>query len=164
MKWFKFLQSSWFKLMNPPFGMIIHNASRWRQLRLLSEVMVVYLPILMVLLLSFSLQVKSVDEIVKNSSYEANSGCFVIPPRTTSVFVEPRATWAASFVRLQLSGKSFKRQIPDYCTCVLIIGKHFEPEMQSPPKAVSGEWIKTTRQVLLQHRINLLAGDLSIYL
>lgn len=38
------------------------------------------------------IQVKSVDEIVKNSSYEANSGCFVIPPRTTSVFVEPRAT------------------------------------------------------------------------
>lgn len=38
------------------------------------------------------IQVKSVDEIVKNSSYEATSGCFAVPPRTTSVFVEPRAT------------------------------------------------------------------------
>ncbi|KAJ4720700.1 Pullulanase 1 chloroplastic [Melia azedarach] len=42
-------------------------------------------------------QVKSVDEVVKNSSYDATSGCFTIPPRTTSVFVELRKSWAGSF-------------------------------------------------------------------
>ncbi|XAR52318.1 Limit dextrinase [Bertholletia excelsa] len=35
-------------------------------------------------------QVMSSDEIVKKSTYEASTGCFLIPPRTTSVFVEPR--------------------------------------------------------------------------
>ncbi|KAK8643307.1 hypothetical protein V6N13_012610 [Hibiscus sabdariffa] len=35
-------------------------------------------------------QVKSTDETVKKSSYEASSGCFTVPARTTSVFVEPR--------------------------------------------------------------------------
>ncbi|PSS35252.1 Pullulanase [Actinidia chinensis var. chinensis] len=36
------------------------------------------------------LQVMSTDEIVKNSTYEALTGCFTVPPRTTSVFVEYR--------------------------------------------------------------------------
>ncbi|XWS66234.1 hypothetical protein CRYUN_Cryun05aG0182100 [Craigia yunnanensis] len=36
------------------------------------------------------IQVTSTDEVVKNSSYEASSGCFIVPARTTSVFVEPR--------------------------------------------------------------------------
>ncbi|XVF23499.1 hypothetical protein REPUB_Repub13aG0044000 [Reevesia pubescens] len=36
------------------------------------------------------IQVMSTDEVVKNSSYEASSGCFTVPPRTASVFVEPR--------------------------------------------------------------------------
>ncbi|XP_048231440.1 pullulanase 1, chloroplastic isoform X2 [Ricinus communis] len=35
-------------------------------------------------------QVKSADEVVKNSRYEASSGCFTVPPITTSVFVEHR--------------------------------------------------------------------------
>ncbi|XP_038979468.1 pullulanase 1, chloroplastic isoform X2 [Phoenix dactylifera] len=35
-------------------------------------------------------QLKSADELVKESSYEAASGCFTIPRRTTSVFVEVR--------------------------------------------------------------------------
>ncbi|XP_052200202.1 pullulanase 1, chloroplastic isoform X2 [Diospyros lotus] len=35
-------------------------------------------------------QVMSGDEIVKNSTYEASTGCFAVPPRTTSVFVQPR--------------------------------------------------------------------------
>ncbi|CAI0410886.1 unnamed protein product [Linum tenue] len=35
-------------------------------------------------------QVKTTDEVVKRSSYDASSGCFTIPPRTTSVFVECR--------------------------------------------------------------------------
>ncbi|KAM1161934.1 hypothetical protein ACFX13_001081 [Malus domestica] len=35
-------------------------------------------------------QVTSTDEIVKRSTYDASSGCFTVPPRTTSVFVEPR--------------------------------------------------------------------------
>lgn len=35
-------------------------------------------------------QVTSTDKIVKMSSYEASSGSFKVPPRTTSVFVEPR--------------------------------------------------------------------------
>ncbi|KAJ0102169.1 hypothetical protein Patl1_06009 [Pistacia atlantica] len=38
------------------------------------------------------IQTVSSDELVKNSSYEASSGCFTVPPRTTSVFVEPRKT------------------------------------------------------------------------
>jgi len=37
-------------------------------------------------------QVVSTDEIVRNSKYEALTGCFTVPPRTTSVFVEPRNT------------------------------------------------------------------------
>ncbi|XP_058182007.1 pullulanase 1, chloroplastic isoform X1 [Rhododendron vialii] len=37
-------------------------------------------------------QVVSTDEIVRNSTYEALTGCFTVPPRTTSVFVEPRNT------------------------------------------------------------------------
>ncbi|KAG5533135.1 hypothetical protein RHGRI_027377 [Rhododendron griersonianum] len=37
-------------------------------------------------------QVVSSDEIVRNSTYEALTGCFTVPPRTTSVFVEPRNT------------------------------------------------------------------------
>ncbi|KAK2634107.1 hypothetical protein Ddye_028899 [Dipteronia dyeriana] len=36
------------------------------------------------------IQVMSVDKVVKSSSYEASSGCFSVPARTTSVFVEPR--------------------------------------------------------------------------
>ncbi|CAJ2629361.1 unnamed protein product [Trifolium pratense] len=32
----------------------------------------------------------SSDDLVKSSKYEASSGCFVIPRRTTAVFVEPR--------------------------------------------------------------------------
>ncbi|ONK57269.1 uncharacterized protein A4U43_C10F18340 [Asparagus officinalis] len=35
-------------------------------------------------------QVASSDKLVKESSYEASSGCFTIPQRTTSVFVEAR--------------------------------------------------------------------------
>ncbi|KAJ9684719.1 hypothetical protein PVL29_016942 [Vitis rotundifolia] len=35
-------------------------------------------------------QVMSSDGVIKNSTYEASSGCFTVPPRTTSVFVEPR--------------------------------------------------------------------------
>uniref|UniRef100_A0A2P2M5S7 Alpha-1,6-glucosidases pullulanase-type C-terminal domain-containing protein n=2 Tax=Rhizophora mucronata TaxID=61149 RepID=A0A2P2M5S7_RHIMU len=35
-------------------------------------------------------QVMSADKIVKSSSYEASLGCFTVPPRTTSVFVECR--------------------------------------------------------------------------
>lgn len=34
--------------------------------------------------------VTSSDELVKSSTYEASSGCFVVPRRTTAVFVEPR--------------------------------------------------------------------------
>lgn len=37
-------------------------------------------------------QVMSSDGVIKNSTYEASSGCFTVPPRTTSVFVEPRET------------------------------------------------------------------------
>ncbi|KAL5735062.1 hypothetical protein ACOSP7_032923 [Xanthoceras sorbifolium] len=36
------------------------------------------------------IQVMSVDEVVKSSSYETSSGCFTVPARTTSVFAEPR--------------------------------------------------------------------------
>ncbi|TYK09242.1 pullulanase 1 [Cucumis melo var. makuwa] len=36
------------------------------------------------------IQLMSTDPIVKNSTYEPSTGCFVVPPRTTSVFVEPR--------------------------------------------------------------------------
>ncbi|KAL5994639.1 Pullulanase 1, chloroplastic [Asimina triloba] len=36
------------------------------------------------------IQLTSADELVKNSSYEAASGRFIVPPRTTSVFVEAR--------------------------------------------------------------------------
>ncbi|XP_039071914.1 pullulanase 1, chloroplastic [Hibiscus syriacus] len=36
------------------------------------------------------IQVKSSDETVKKSSYDASSGCFTVPARTTSVFVESR--------------------------------------------------------------------------
>ncbi|PQQ06704.1 pullulanase 1 chloroplastic [Prunus yedoensis var. nudiflora] len=35
-------------------------------------------------------QVMSNDEIVTRSTYNASAGCFTVPPRTTSVFVEPR--------------------------------------------------------------------------
>lgn len=35
-------------------------------------------------------QLMGTDETVKSSKYEASAGCFNIPPRTTSVFVEPR--------------------------------------------------------------------------
>ncbi|QCE07791.1 pullulanase [Vigna unguiculata] len=38
------------------------------------------------------IQVSSSDEVVKSSRYEASSGCFVVPQRTTAVFVEPRKT------------------------------------------------------------------------
>ncbi|RDX83602.1 Pullulanase 1, chloroplastic, partial [Mucuna pruriens] len=38
------------------------------------------------------IQVLSSDELVKSSTYEASSGCFVVPQRTTAVFVEPRKT------------------------------------------------------------------------
>ena len=38
------------------------------------------------------MQVMSSDGVIKNSTYEASSGCFTVPPRTTSVFVEPRET------------------------------------------------------------------------
>ncbi|XP_014513519.1 pullulanase 1, chloroplastic isoform X1 [Vigna radiata var. radiata] len=38
------------------------------------------------------IQVSSSDEVVKCSRYEASSGCFVVPQRTTAVFVEPRKT------------------------------------------------------------------------
>lgn len=38
------------------------------------------------------IQVSSSDDIVKSSTYEASSGCFVVPQRTTAVFVEPRKT------------------------------------------------------------------------
>ncbi|KAE9589814.1 putative glycosidase [Lupinus albus] len=36
------------------------------------------------------IQVMSSDELVKTSTYKVSSGCFVVPQRTTSVFVEPR--------------------------------------------------------------------------
>ncbi|XP_042503952.1 pullulanase 1, chloroplastic isoform X2 [Macadamia integrifolia] len=36
-------------------------------------------------------QLRSTDEVVKSSKYEAFSGTFTMPSRTTSVFVEPRA-------------------------------------------------------------------------
>ncbi|CAK9159792.1 unnamed protein product [Ilex paraguariensis] len=36
------------------------------------------------------IQMVSSDNIVKNSTYDASSGCFTVPARTTSVFVEPR--------------------------------------------------------------------------
>ena len=35
----------------------------------------------------------SSDEVVKSSSYESSTGNFTVPPRTTSVFVEPRNIW-----------------------------------------------------------------------
>ncbi|KAM3360337.1 pullulanase 1, chloroplastic isoform X1 [Capsicum galapagoense] len=35
-------------------------------------------------------QMNSIDDVVKNSTYDASSGCFNVPARTTSVFVEPR--------------------------------------------------------------------------
>ncbi|KAL3523514.1 hypothetical protein ACH5RR_016348 [Cinchona calisaya] len=35
-------------------------------------------------------QMKSMDEIVKKSMYDASSGCFKVPARTTTVFVEAR--------------------------------------------------------------------------
>ncbi|KAK2440002.1 limit dextrinase [Trifolium repens] len=35
-------------------------------------------------------QETSSDVLVKSSKYEASSGCFVVPRRTTAVFVEPR--------------------------------------------------------------------------
>lgn len=38
------------------------------------------------------IQVSSSDDLVKSSRYEASSGCFVVPRRTTAVFVEPRKT------------------------------------------------------------------------
>ncbi|CAN6565877.1 unnamed protein product [Malus baccata var. baccata] len=37
-----------------------------------------------------SVWLTSTDEIVKRSVYDASSGCFIAPPRTTSVFVKPR--------------------------------------------------------------------------
>ncbi|KAF5729467.1 hypothetical protein HS088_TW21G01633 [Tripterygium wilfordii] len=37
-------------------------------------------------------QLMSADDVVKGSSYIASSGCFNVPPRTTSVFVERRET------------------------------------------------------------------------
>nr|XP_009587792.1 pullulanase 1, chloroplastic isoform X4 [Nicotiana tomentosiformis] len=36
------------------------------------------------------IQMNSTDDVVKNSTYDASSGCFNVPTRTTSVFVEPR--------------------------------------------------------------------------
>ncbi|KAF7820192.1 pullulanase 1, chloroplastic [Senna tora] len=36
------------------------------------------------------IQVMSSDNLVKSSKYEASSGCFTVPQRTTAVFVEPR--------------------------------------------------------------------------
>ncbi|XP_038892369.1 pullulanase 1, chloroplastic [Benincasa hispida] len=36
------------------------------------------------------IQLMSTDPIVKNSTYEPSTGCFMVPPRTTAVFVEPR--------------------------------------------------------------------------
>lgn len=36
------------------------------------------------------LQMNSTDDIVKTSTYDASLGCFNVPARTTSVFVEPR--------------------------------------------------------------------------
>ncbi|XP_059307582.1 pullulanase 1, chloroplastic isoform X1 [Lycium ferocissimum] len=36
-------------------------------------------------------QMNSTDDVVKNSTYDASSGCFNVPARTTSVFVEPRS-------------------------------------------------------------------------
>ena len=38
------------------------------------------------------LQVNSKDTIVKDSKYDAASGCFTVPAKTTAVFVEPRKT------------------------------------------------------------------------
>ncbi|KAL9318069.1 hypothetical protein ACSQ67_014586 [Phaseolus vulgaris] len=38
------------------------------------------------------IQVSSSDDLVKSSRYETSSGCFVVPQRTTAVFVEPRKT------------------------------------------------------------------------
>ncbi|KAK1409637.1 hypothetical protein QVD17_36166 [Tagetes erecta] len=35
-------------------------------------------------------QMMSTDNIVKNSTYDSSTGCFSVPSRTTSVFVEPR--------------------------------------------------------------------------
>lgn len=37
-------------------------------------------------------QLTSFDHVVKSSTYEPSTGCFTVPPRTTSVFVEPRKT------------------------------------------------------------------------
>ncbi|GAV88944.1 DUF3372 domain-containing protein [Cephalotus follicularis] len=36
------------------------------------------------------IQMTSANEVVKQSSYEASSGCFTVPARTTAVFVEAR--------------------------------------------------------------------------
>ncbi|KAF3434074.1 hypothetical protein FNV43_RR25177 [Rhamnella rubrinervis] len=36
------------------------------------------------------IQLMSTDHVVKDSAYETSTGCFTVPPRTTSVFVEPR--------------------------------------------------------------------------
>ncbi|XP_076946997.1 pullulanase 1, chloroplastic-like [Bidens hawaiensis] len=35
-------------------------------------------------------QMKSTDDLVKSSAYDTSTGCFSVPSRTTSVFVEPR--------------------------------------------------------------------------
>lgn len=37
-------------------------------------------------------QVNSKDPIVRESKYDASSGCFNVPAKTTAVFVEPRKT------------------------------------------------------------------------
>lgn len=38
-------------------------------------------------------KMRSTDEIVKDSMYDASFGCFKVPARTTSVFVSPRKGW-----------------------------------------------------------------------
>lgn len=44
-----------------------------------------------------TLQVASTDHLVKESSYETSSGCFTVPQRTTSVFVEAHDIWECFF-------------------------------------------------------------------
>jgi len=40
-------------------------------------------------------QVNSSDALVRQSAYEASTGRFTVPKRTTAVFVEPRCWWMA---------------------------------------------------------------------
>ncbi|XP_042404801.1 pullulanase 1, chloroplastic-like, partial [Zingiber officinale] len=47
-------------------------------------------------------QLNSVDDVVKQSAYDASSCSFIIPQRTTSLFVELRNTWINLLFSLSL--------------------------------------------------------------